>query len=266
MFDLKKKIEENQLMSDLKQHRIFIATPTYGYQTYINYVNGILNFIAAPPPDDLDYTLNFHIHAGGALVSCARNECVRKFLQTDCTKLLFIDADIGFSAENIWRLLRKDAEFVLAPYVTKSLNNLEDSKFVMSFGDEDQKVDEDGFVKVTSGPAGFMMLDRSVFTRLEEAYPNSKAKMVHLENGKPTITNDYCTYFDCIVDEEIGALGEDISFCKRWTKIGGEIYCDAYAALTHYGVFNFQGQLAKSIEQGVAGLDEEGNKKINITL
>jgi hypothetical protein len=31
-------------------------------------------------------------------------------------------------------------------------------------------------------------------------------------------------------------------------------------------VFNFQGQLAKSIEQGVAGLDEEGNKKINITL
>jgi hypothetical protein len=254
------------MSSPQKEHNIFIATPAYGYQTYINYVNGLVSFIGSAPPEDLKYKMTFHIHAGGSLINYARNECVRKFLESDCTKLLFIDADIGFGPENIWRLLRKDVEFALAPYVTKPLCKIEDTRFILSFGDEDLKVDDDGFLKVTSGPAGFMMLDRVVFDKLEKAYPECKTKMVHLQNGETLTTDNYTNFFDCIVDEKLGALGEDISFCKRWTDIGGEIYCDAYAALTHYGVHSFQGQLAKSIELGRAGLDEEGNKKIEISL
>lgn len=253
-------------MEELKHHKIFIATPAYGFQTYINYVNGLLNFIASTPPDDLKYSLNFHIHAGGALISYARNECVRKFLESDCTKLLFIDADIGFNAENVWRLLRKDVEFALAPYVTKSLNNVHDSRFILSFGKEDLKADDAGFIKVESGPAGFMMLDRVVFEKMEAAYPEQKTKMVHLVDGNAVTSENFTTFFDCMIDEEQGSLGEDISFCKRWTNIGGEIYCDVYAALTHYGIHSFQGQLAQSIEQGVAGLDADGNKQIDIKL
>ena len=266
MFDLKKKVEDCLSMEEIKHHKIFIATPAFGFQTYINYVNGLLAFIGAKAPEDLSYSINFHIHAGGALISYARNECVRKFLDSDCTKLLFIDADIGFGAENVWRLLRKDVEFALAPYVTKSLNDVNDSKFILSFNDKDQKVDEDGFLKVESGPAGFMMIDRSVFTKLGEAYPECTTKMFHLQNGEAKKTNNYTTYFDCITDPEQGALGEDISFCKRWSNIGGDIYCDAYAALTHFGTHSFQGQLAQSIQQGIAGLDEDGEKQLNLSL
>ena len=253
-------------MSETKHHKIFVATPAFGFQTYINYVNGVLNTISAKPPEDLSYSFNFHIHAGGALISYARNECVRKFLESDCTKLLFIDADIGFGPENVWRLLRKDVDFAIAPYVTKSLNKIEDTRFILSFGNEDLKVDEDGFIPVTSGPAGFMMLDRAVFDKLGKAYPECKTKMVHLQNGEQVTTDNYTTYFDCIIDEELGSLGEDISFCRRWVEMGGDIYCDTYAALTHYGIHSFQGQLAKSIQEGVAGLDADGNKQIEITM
>jgi len=266
LFDLKKKIEESQPMPESKHHKIFVATPAFGFQTYINYVNGILSTIGAQQPKDLSYSFNFHIHAGGALISYARNECVRKFLATDCTKLLFIDADIGFGPENVWRLLRKDVEFAIAPYVTKSLNRMEDTRFILSFGDKDLKVDSDGFVKVTSGPAGFMMLDRSVFDKMKKAYPECTTKMVHLKAGKTVTTENYMNFFDCIVDKDQGSLGEDISFCKRWVDAGGEIYCDTLAALTHYGIHSFQGQLAKSIKEGVAGLDADGNKQIEITL
>jgi hypothetical protein len=254
------------MSSPQKEHNIFIATPAYGFQTYVNYVNGLISFIGSAPPEDLKYKMTFHVHAGGALISHARNDCVHKFLKSDCTKLLFIDADIGFDAENVWRLLRKDVEFAIAPYVTKSIANVNDSKFILGFGDEDLKVDEDGFVKVETGPAGFMMLDREVLNKMINAYPERKSRIVHLQNGEAVTDTDFHTFFDCMVDEEKGALGEDISFCKRWTDIGGEIYCDAYAALTHYGVHSFQGQLAKSIEHGRAGLDEEGNKKIEISL
>lgn len=253
-------------MSEIKHHKIFVATPAFGYQTYINYVNGLLLTVAAKPPADLSYSFHFHIHAGGALISYARNECVRKFLESECTKMLFIDADIGFGPEDVWRLLRKDVEFAMAPYITKSLNDIKDSRFILSFGEEDLQVSDDGFVEVTSGPAGFMMLDRSVFDKMKKAYPECKTKMVALQNGKVMTTDDYTTFFDCIVDPEMGSLGEDISFCRRWWEIGGKIYCDTKASLTHYGVHNFQGQLAKSIESGVAGLDAEGKKQIEITL
>ena len=103
------------MSSPQKEHNIFIATPAYGFQTYVNYVNGLISFIGSAPPEDLKYKMTFHVHAGGALISHARNDCVHKFLKSDCTKLLFIDADIGFDAENVWRLLRKDVEFAIAP-------------------------------------------------------------------------------------------------------------------------------------------------------
>jgi hypothetical protein len=267
LFDLKKKVEESvRSMPEIKHHKIFVATPAFGHQAYINYVNGLLATVVAQPPKDLTYSFQFHIHAGGALISYARNECVRNFLKSDCTKMLFIDADIGFGPEDFWRLLRKDVEFSMAPYITKSLNDVKDSRFILSFGDKNLKVDEDGFVKVTSGPAGFMMLDRSVFDKMKKAYPECRTKMVALQNGKVVTLDNYTTFFECIVDEELGSLGEDISFCRRWTEMGGEIYCDTKASLTHYGIHSFQAQLEKSIKGGVAGLDAEGKKEIEIAL
>ena len=90
--------------------------------------------------------------------------------------------------------------------------------------------------------------------------------MVALQNGKVVTLDNYTTFFDCIVDEELGSLGEDISFCRRWAEMGGEIYCDTKASLTHYGIHSFQAQLEKSIKGDVAGVDAEGKKEIEITL
>jgi len=231
-----------------KEHRIFIATPAFGHQAYVNYVNSVVGFISATPPSDLSYTTSLHLHAGSALISAARNDCVHKFLASGCDKLLFIDADIGFEPDNIWRLLRKDADIALAPYVTKDREDPANSTFILSFEDiENVELDKQGFTKVESGPAGFMMIDRYVFAKLAEAYPEKKSFMNQVQNGAQQELPNFYTFFDCITDAEKGALGEDISFCKLWRDTGGEIYCDAYAALTHYGVFSFQGQLAQSL-------------------
>ncbi len=39
---------------------------------------------------------------------------------------------------------KKVRRIAIAPYVTKSIANVNDSKFILGFGDEDLKVDEDG--------------------------------------------------------------------------------------------------------------------------
>jgi glycosyltransferase involved in cell wall biosynthesis len=231
-----------------KEHKLFIATPAFGHQAYVNYVNSVVGFVTATPPSDLSYTTSLHLHAGSALISAARNDCVHKFLASGCDKLLFIDADIGFEPENIWRLLRKDADLALAPYVTKDLRDPANSRFIINFeDDENVELDGQGFIEVNSGPAGFMMIDRYVFAKLAEAYPEKKTFMSQIQNGEHKKLPDFYTFFDCITDTEQGALGEDISFCKLWRDIGEPIHCDAYAALTHYGIFSFQGQLAQSL-------------------
>ena len=233
-----------------KEHRIFIATPAFGHQAYVNYVNSVVGFISAPPPSDLSYSTSLHLLAGNALISAARNDCVHKFLASRCDKLLFIDADIGFEPENIWRLLRRDADIALAPYITKNLKDPAKSRFILNFKDDKKvEVDGEGFTKVTSGPTGFMMIDRSVFAKLAEAYPEKKTFIAQMQNGKVDVTQEFYTFFDCISDTEEGSLGEDMSFCKLWRDAGGEIDCDAYAALTHFGTFSFQGQLAQSLQK-----------------
>lgn len=252
-------------MSD-KIHHIFVATPAFGHQVFVNYVNGLVSLIGERQPADLRFTTTFHVHAGGALISHARNDCVHKFLETDCTKLLFIDADIGFSAENVWRMLRKDEEFVISPYVTKALRDKSESKFILGWPDYDVVADELGFVEISSGPAGFMMIDRSVFDKMDQAYPELISQVSQLQNGVPTLNKGFRTYFDCAVDESKGSLGEDIAFCKRWTDLGGKIYCDTRASLTHYGVHSFSGCLAQTIEAGLAGNDDLAGKKINVSM
>ena len=137
--------------------KIFIATPTYGYQAFIDYMHGLINFVASASPEDLEYETSLHLHSGSSLVTHARNNCVLEFLKTDCTKLLFIDSDIGFEPENIWRLLRKNEDVVLAPYVVKTYSGEENNNFVVHYKDPSNiAVDEQGFIEIEAGPAGFL--------------------------------------------------------------------------------------------------------------
>ena len=56
--------------------KIFIATPTYGYQAFIDYMHGLINFVASASPEDLEYETSLHLHSGSSLVTHARNNCV----------------------------------------------------------------------------------------------------------------------------------------------------------------------------------------------
>tara|TARA_R110001592_G_scaffold312109_1_gene587146 strand:- start:14 stop:574 length:561 start_codon:yes stop_codon:yes gene_type:complete len=184
------------------------------------------------------------------MISHARNDCVKHFLDGDYTKLLFVDADIGFEPNDFWRLLRRDEDIAFAPYITKNISGPANSKFVLKFKDPDNRVVQpDGFVEALSGPTGFMMIDREAFTKLDEAYPDSATRMTQIKNGEVIEDLNYPSYFDCITHEKLGALGEDISFCMKWEEMGETMWVDTEAALTHYGIFSFQSQLGLSVKQ-----------------
>ena len=67
--------------------------------------------------------INFRITTlrNESLVTRARNILTAMFLESDCSHLMFIDADIEFDAESILRALAYDKPIMAAAYPKKAL-------------------------------------------------------------------------------------------------------------------------------------------------
>ena len=232
-------------MSEEKKHvKLFIATPAFGHQVTTNYANSLLKFVSTSHPR-LAVSSAVHMQSGMALVTQARNNCVAYFLNSDCTHFLFIDADIGFEPDAIFRLLEKDVPLCLTPYPVKGYGKDHQLQFIVHFPDKDNvRIGKDGFTEITAGPTGFMMIKREVFEKLAEKYPERKTVNKQLVGNKvETMEKGWYTFFETAQDPENGYLGEDIAFCRLWTNIGGKIYADTQTPLTHFGSHAFHGSL-----------------------
>lgn len=227
-----------------KQIKLFIATPAFGHQVTTNYANSLLKFVSTSHPR-LAISSAVHMQSGMALVTQARNNCVAYFLNSDCTHFLFIDADIGFEPEAIYRLIERDVPLCLTPYPVKGYGKDHQLQFIVHFPDKDNvRIDKDGFTEITAGPTGFMMIKREVFEKLAEKYPERKTVNKQLVGNKvETMEKGWYTFFETAQDPENGYLGEDIAFCRLWTNIGGKIYADTQTPLTHFGSHAFHGSL-----------------------
>ena len=162
--------------------------------------------------------------------------------------MLFVDSDISFQPEAVIRLLKFDSEIVLTPYPIKGyLNNSNGLNFTLNFPDDKNiKVDKEGFCEISSGPTGFMMIDKSVFLKMQRSFPEKKFVLKHLRENKEEILNNF-NYFDTNTSEE-GFVGEDINFCNEWKKIGGKIYADTKTKLAHHGGNAYIGNIDNFLE------------------
>jgi len=232
------------MSEEKKQVKLFIATPAFGHQVTTNYANSLLKFVSTPHPT-LAVSSAIHMQSGMALVTQARNNCVAYFLNSECTHFLFIDADIGFEPEAIYRLIEKDVPLALTPYPVKGYGKDHQLQFIVHFPDKDNvRIDKGGFTEITAGPTGFMMIKREVFEKLAEKYPERKTVNKQLVGNKvETMEKGWYTFFETAQDPENGYLGEDIAFCRLWTNIGGKIYADTQTPLTHFGSHAFHGSL-----------------------
>jgi hypothetical protein len=232
------------MSEEKKQIKLFIATPAFGHQVTTNYANSLLKFVSTAHPR-LAVSSAIHMQSGMALVTQARNNCVSYFLNSECTHFLFIDADIGFEPEAIYRLIEKDVPLALTPYPVKGYGKDHQLQFIVHFPDKDNvRIDKGGFTEITAGPTGFMMIKREVFEKLAEKYPERKTVNKQLVGNKvETMEKGWYTFFETAQDPENGYLGEDIAFCRLWTNIGGKIYADTQTPLTHFGSHAFHGSL-----------------------
>src|SRR5246127_2601452 len=108
------------VMSD--QIHLVVATPCFGGQVSSIYASSVFTLQRAlHGMSNVDLTL--HMRDGDALITRARANLVTLFLDDPAaTHLLFVDADIGFTPQQVFRLIESGAEVVAGVYPIKRVN------------------------------------------------------------------------------------------------------------------------------------------------
>ncbi len=204
--------------------------------------------------------LNIQTLGQESLVTRARNTLVANFLDNESfTHLLFIDADIGFEATSLKRFLEYDQEVLCAPYPMKLISwdmipkLIEEGKdyrnlchpYVLNFSNKGDIQIKKGFAEVLDAATGFMLIKRSCFTKMKEAYPELKYTTDQIINNKEFKSENTYLFFDTMKDDDGRYLSEDYAFSRRWQKIGGKIYADIGSKITHFGSYRYTGELWK---------------------
>jgi hypothetical protein len=217
--------------------KLMIGTPAYDGKLGVSYVQGLIETERAMR--DAGMSLSLHFTLQNSLVMHARNEIVADFLRSDCSDLLFVDSDIGFSGADVLRLLSYDLPVVAGVYRRKT----ESLSFVVRFpeGGTVTRQRATGLVEASRVGAGFLRLRRDALERMVAAHPDLR----YVPAGKSPDMPHYALFDTAMIDGELN--GEDWTFCHRWRALGGRIWVDPELALVHVGSHSYAGALKDAL-------------------
>jgi hypothetical protein len=236
---------------------VVIATPCYGGQVSIAYMNSILRLMAAVGKS---IPLSLTLLGKDSLITRARAMLVASFLDNpDATHLLFVDSDISFEPDQFERLYRQDKDFTAALYPVKEIDwaaqpithgrgeaaETAGLNYVGALcSGVELKIDNQFATAVYAG-TGFQLIKRQVFERLAAAHPELAFSKIHTTIPATKQGNHQYAFFDPLIDTDTREyLSEDFSFCRRWRALGGEIWLDLRSQITHIGSTDFRGNTA----------------------
>lgn len=221
---------------DFSKCHLHIGMPCYGGMMSEPTVTSLIRFILLAQQVGLNWSLDTMVNE--SLVTRARNNLMAKMMTNKvATHFFFIDADIRFEPDAPLKMMACDKEVIGGLYPKKALP----VNYVINLNPQ-TKVQGDIFTVDTMG-TGFLMFKREVYEQLIAAHPETKY-VDDVGLGKQYEPMMY-SIFDCKIDEKGHYLSEDWLFCRRWAKLGGDIWAHGKVLLSHVGHYEFQGDLGK---------------------
>ena len=173
-------------------------------------------------------------------IAYARNILTAKFLQREEDYLLFIDSDLEFEPECVLKMLITEKDVICTPYRVKT-NEPDSVKYTVSIQDpKNVKIFQGGLVEIDNGPAGMMLIKRTVFEKMIKDYPDKEIKV---NTNEDTFPNDLRVYnfWDSNFKDGVWK-GEDIYFCDLARQSGFKVFANLDSTLTHHGSFGYKGK------------------------
>ena len=244
-----------------EQIHLVVATPCFGGQVSSVYASSIFQ-LQRVLRSKSNVQLKVLMRDGDALITRARANLMTMFLDDPtATHFLFVDADIGFEPDQVFRLIESGADVVAGVYPIKRVNwekvkrAIENKRpklpsasldYVLEINDPDHVAVVNGFTRVRYAGTGFLMIRRHVFEQMC-AHPDYASLQFFREHSLDALAGSPNRFalFECMIDPKTGTyLSEDFAFCKRWTDIGGEIWADLQSELDHVGPAVFHGDVS----------------------
>jgi hypothetical protein len=238
--------------------RVFVASPIYNDQCYGSYTNSLLKLQRALLDAGHDFVFNWT--KGGSRISNLRNTLVNLFLQdTSATHLLFVDSDMVFEASDVMKMLDYEHDIMATLYPRKVISwdnaaamarehpDMPSSHLPLVAGmfatfdllPGESHIPLDHPFPIEAAGTGIMLIRRSVFTRMIEAYPELTYPVNDDQMSTFARLDRLTAFFNELTGPSGHLLGEDLSFCQRWRSIGGQIHGCAWFKIRHLGTYEY---------------------------
>jgi hypothetical protein len=205
-----------------KTRRVFVGIPTYtGKLTKQTFHTLSLFKLEA---QSMGWDIQVEIWPGDALIAHARNALVGKFMQTDCTDLMFLDADVGAGPGVFTRLMTHRANLVAGVYPAKT----EDERYIVRWlpGKEHKTDPDNDLLEAECVPFGLVRIWRAGIEAIVEAHKDEWF-ISHMVPGLKC-----WNLFNTEVLDNV-FWGEDFTFCRKWREAGGKVWIDWDLPLIH---------------------------------
>jgi glycosyltransferase involved in cell wall biosynthesis len=197
---------------------VTIATPMFDGKAEAGYIHGIVGAFKVLEKAGIEY--DYLTLSGDSFIDRARNRLVKQFLDSGSDDLIFIDADVQFSPEGVFKLLKHDVDIVGGVYPKKT----DVKQWPCTIR---PNVSKGNILGAEMIPAGFMRVRRRVFEALEvESYE--------------VFGEQIPEYFTC--GRRDGRFkGEDVNFCKLALDNGFDLWVEPDISFSHVGKKSYSG-------------------------
>lgn len=213
--------------------RVMIGTPCYDGRIDVWYVNSLCNTIKMSYEHDVDIIpmwVSFD-----ALIQRARNDTVQIAMEMGVDDLIWIDSDIEWKPDWIFKLLDYSYDVVGGTYPKKSDNEEYVYRQVIKRPIDPQTK----LMEVDGLGTGFVRMSKKAFTFLWNASP------AYID---PKDNKERRMIFDVVlqnIDNVMGLVSEDIHAFNTLRNGGFKIYLDTTMCCNHTGPKKFQGNFSK---------------------
>ena len=228
--------------------KVFIPLICYNHTCNTEWMMSILKLLNSAKETGLN--MSFYPIFFESLVSRARNAAVAHFLEDEeNTHLLFIDSDIIFEPEDVYRLIQAEKDVIAGMYPKKYIvwdrlkkdPNAERVDFPIG---GEIKVTDDDFIESGYLPTGFLMIKRKAILKLIEQHPELKYK--NDIDGYGFDNDNFYNLFNAGIRNGIYE-SEDWGFCSLWKESGGQVLIHPDINLKHVGWHEYSGNLVNYI-------------------
>lgn len=237
---IQKKTKKEKDTSDvLSGPKILIFTPSVDGKLYGNCAQSIVDNCQLLQKK-LNSYVRFQILAKCPYLHHARNVACKVAIIHEYDYLIFIDSDVEFEVDAIYKLIMHDKDICVGAYPHKTLDK---PSFVVNPVPR-AVPDSNGLLKVEQVGTGFMCIKTDA---LKKMYPEVQEYIYVSNTGHNANEHEeefYRAFFNFSYDDRKKLVSEDWYFCDTWRNVcGGDIYLDTNIKLKHEGYHVFEGNL-----------------------